>query len=507
MKARETGEARGRLGERKPVAIIDIGSNSVRQVVYEGLTRAPSILFNEKVLCGLGKGVAINGRLDSEARDRALRAILRFASLAKQLRVEKTYILATAAVREASDGQKFIKQVEKICGQKAQVLSGKEEAVYAALGVRAGFFEPEGIVGDLGGGSTELIEINGNIENGTTTPLGALRLQQMADDDPVKARKIARKVIADTKISWPGKARNFYAVGGTWRSIAHLYILETGYPLRVVHGMSIEAEKYAKFCQRLVKQPQDFAESMEQINRNRRALVPFGAAVMCEIIDHLEPTQVVTSVTGLREGFLYDQLDDATKQRDALLEASAELSLLRARSPIHSRELIDWTNHAFDVLRLKETTHQRRWRHAACNLADIVWRSNSDHRAEQILGIIHNAGFTSISHEGRAFLSMVSYHRYAGLGSSKVAPQEAHLVSDSSLKLARILAALFRVVYLFSAAQDGLLPHIKLYRNKSGSLVLELPDEVMDMAGEKPSLRIEALGKELAEPVQLMVGA
>ena len=168
--------------------------------------------------------------------------------------------------------------------------------------------------------------------------------------------------------------------------------------------------------------------------------------------------------------------------------------------------MIEWTDAAFEVLKLKESIHQRRWRHAACNLADIVWRSASDHRAAQILGIIHNAGFTSISHEGRAFLSMVSYHRYAGLGASKIGPDEVSLVTPQSLTLARVLAAIFRVLYLFSAAQDGLLPRIKLKRNKSGSLLLELPDDVMDMAGEKPGLRLEAFGREIGEPIQLVVG-
>ncbi|MEM9279750.1 MAG: Ppx/GppA family phosphatase, partial [Pseudomonadota bacterium] len=399
LKASDKIEAQGRLGRRVPIAIIDIGSNSVRQVVYEGLSRSPSILFNEKVLCGLGRGVAKNGLLDEEASERALTAIRRFVRLGQQLQVGETHVLATAATREAGNGEEFVAKVETITGQKIRLLSGRMEAELAALGVKSGFYKPEGIAGDLGGGSMELIEVNGDVTNGVTTPLGSLRLQEMSRNDLKAAGSIARKTLKNANVSWPGNLRTFYAVGGTWRSLARLHMLETGHPVDVVHGYSVPAEKFASFCRKVVSKPPDSFKHAEEISKNRRPLLPFGAIVMAETLEHIGAEHVSMSAVGLREGYLYSLLDDDIRKQDALLEATTELSILRARSPHHSRELAKWTDDAFRVIGVTETESQQRWRRASCNLADIAWRSASDFRAEQTLGIINNAGFNSISHE------------------------------------------------------------------------------------------------------------
>ncbi len=508
LKVRTKAEAQGRLGERRPVAIIDIGSNSVRQVVYEGLTRSPSILFNEKVLCGLGKGVAINGELDEEAADRALRAIKRFTLIGKQLNVEDTHILATAAPREAKNGEAFVESVEKITGKNVKLLFGRQEALFAAFGIKSGFHEPMGIAGDLGGGSTELIEVS-DTDNakGKSTPLGGLRLQQMSGEDLIVAQKIARKTIRSIEIEWPSKAKTFYAIGGTWRSLARLYMLENEHPLEVIHGFTVSADKYLKFCRKVAEGDESKFAHIEEISRNRRNLLPYGAIVMAEIIEHLGVKEVATSAVGLREGYLYSLLDEETQARDALLEATAELSILRARSPDHCRELGEWTDHAFKTIGLDEGVKQRRWRLAACNLADIVWRSASDFRAEQTLGIINNAGFNSISHEGRAYLALVTFHRYQGLGPKKEPPALTELASEKNSRLARILAAMFRLLYLFSAAEGGVLPQLKLQRGADGALQLIVPDKLLDMVGEKPLQRLEHLGRELDEEITVIAAS
>ena len=500
-KASTKSEAQGRLGQRVPIAIIDIGSNSVRQVIYEGLTRAPSVLFNEKVLCGLGKGVAKDGMLDAEASGRALTAIRRFVKLGEQLQVGETHVLATAATREAGNGAEFVAAVEEITSQKIELLSGRMEAEYAALGIKSGFYKPEGIAGDLGGGSMELIEVNGNTTNGVTTPLGSLRLQELSRNNLEAARKIAHKTLASAQVAWPGQSRTFFAIGGTWRSLARLHMLETNYPVQVVHGYRVPAKKFIRFCDEVAGSDLDDFKNIDEISKTRRPLLPFGAIVMAEVLARTDASEVAISTVGLREGYLYSLLDDEIREQDALLEATAELSILRARSPHHSRELAEWTDRAFETIGIAETESQHRWRLAACNLADIAWRSASDYRAEQTLGIINNAGFNSISHEGRAYLSLVTYHRYQGLGSKKSPPEVSSLATEESQKLARILAAMFRVVYLFSAAVEGLLPELNFQRNGEGALILEIPESLMDMLGEKPQSRIEGLARELDEEI------
>lgn len=505
MRKQKTTEAQGRLREREPVAIIDIGSNSVRLVIYEGLTRSPAVLFNEKVLCGLGQGVAKTGKLDQEASERALNAIKRFKQLSDQFDVSKLHILATAASREAENGQPFIDAVEEICDAKVQLLSGDMEAYYAGLGASSGFYDADGIVGDLGGGSMELIPTNAIAQEGVTTPLGGLRLQETSNDDTIQARKIARKELANVKVKWPGKQKCFYAIGGTWRNLARLHMSDVEYPLDVVHGYRVKSKDYIEFCKRVMKDNLDDFKSIEDISKSRRNLLPFAAVAMIETLESLGAKEVVMSATGLREGYLYSLLDDEIKQTDGLLEATGELAILRSRSPQHSVELADWTQEAFKAIGIEENTSETRWRKAACNLADISWRAASDFRAEQSLGIINNAGFNSISHEGRAYLAIVNFHRYQGLGSKHQPPEFAKLASEETAKKARLLSAIFRVLYVFSASVEDVLPNLKLVRTGYGNLVLEIPKEFEALVGERPSNRLEQLAKEIDEEVTVNI--
>ncbi len=498
-------EAQGRLREREPVAILDIGSNSVRLVIYEGLTRSPAVLFNEKVLCGLGRGVAQTGTLNEKAVKRALTAIKRFYQLSSQIGVKDLHILATAAAREAENGPKFIKQVETICSAKVQLLTGSMEAYYAGLGADSGFYKPDGIVGDLGGGSMELTPTSDDAKQGVTTPLGGIRLQESSKGDISQAAKIARQELSNVKLKWPNKSKCFYAIGGTWRNLARLHMFDVGYPLDVVHGYTVKAKDYIEFCKRVSKENLDDFKGIEDISKNRRNLLPFGAISLMSALERLGAKEVQMSATGLREGYLYSLLDDETCNSDALLEATGELAILRSRSPQHGLELADWTGAALKVLGQKETISEERWRKAACNLADISWRSDSDFRAEQSLGIINNAGFNSISHEGRAFLTIVNFHRHQGLGSKHQPPKIAKLATEETAKKARLLAALFRLLYLFSASVEGVLPNLKLVRTGYGNLILEVPEELKVLIGERPKSRLEQLCKEIGEEMTISI--
>ncbi len=511
-------DAQGRLRQRVPVAVIDIGSNSVRQVIYEGLTRAPSVLFNEKVLCGLGRGLAQTGRLDDEAVERAVSAIRRFLALGRQAGVAKTFILATAAARDAVNGPQFVARVEELSGGQVQVLSGEKEAYYSALGIASGFFRPHGIAGDLGGGSLELVSVVGNgpgdlpnQPDGTTLPLGGLRLHDLADGSLKNARKIACEHLQGAQIAWPNGGKNgrrtFYAVGGTWRSLARLHMSAIGYPLAVIHHYSQPADEIIDFCDHLAEADlTDFA-GIETVSRSRRNLLPYGAVVLAETLRALEAKKMTTSSLGVREGYLYTQLPASERRRDPLLEAAWDLAVLRARSPRHSRELADWTGEAFASLGVEESENEARYRIASCYLADIAWRAHPDYRATQSLGIISNAGFVGITHEGRAYLALANFHRYRGMSSKIEAPPIGALAGRRVSERARMLAALFRVLYLYSASLPGVLPQLALKPNGGpGSFVLNVPAKFQSLTGERPQLRLEQLAKEAQVSIELKVG-
>src|SRR4051794_5748149 len=234
------------------VAVIDIGSNSVRLVVYESMARSLITIFNEKALCGLGREVQSTGLLAPDAVARALTSLRRFRALCKVMKVGRVYAIATAACRDASNGPDFIAKAERICGVGIDILSGPREAKLSALGVVSGVHHPDGIVGDLGGGSLELIDVRGNrVHSGVTLPLGSLALQDASHKSVKRAERIVRTDLTGVAQLKAGRGRTFYAVGGTWRALARIHIVQSGYPLRVMHGYSLPAADALDFAQRL----------------------------------------------------------------------------------------------------------------------------------------------------------------------------------------------------------------------------------------------------------------
>ena len=249
-KRRTVIPAQGRLDHGPPVAVVDIGSNSVRLVIYEGLVRSPTPIFNEKVLAGLGREVQSTGLLATDAVEKALGALQRFRALCDTLKVPKVYAIATAACRDASNGRAFISEAERVCRTKIRVLSGPREAEYTALGVISGIHRPDGIVGDLGGGSLELVDIEGSrLRKGVTLPLGGLALRDLSGYSLGKAERLVRRALDDVKFLKRGRDRTFYAVGGAWRALARLHMWQTGYPFHVMHQYRISAREALEFSQ------------------------------------------------------------------------------------------------------------------------------------------------------------------------------------------------------------------------------------------------------------------
>jgi exopolyphosphatase/guanosine-5'-triphosphate,3'-diphosphate pyrophosphatase len=301
----EAGFAQGRICQGPPIATIDIGSNSVRLVVYEGLTRSPTAIFNEKVLCGLGRGIATTRRLDPAAVTKAYAALVRFRALCDTMGVKDLYVLATAAARDAEDGAAFIARAREICRADIEVLSGKREARLSAYGVISGFHMADGVVGDMGGGSLELIDVHGHrAGSGMTTPLGGLALQDASEQSVRKAARIAQERLEKAEPLKFLKDRTFYAVGGTWRSLAKLHMMQMGYPLHIMHGYSVPAREMLDFCKLIIRVDNTTLIGNETVSAGRLPLLAYGAAVLSEVIKAGKPRDVVISAQGVREGLL-----------------------------------------------------------------------------------------------------------------------------------------------------------------------------------------------------------
>lgn len=489
----------------KLVAVFDIGSNSVRLVVYERLSRNLTPFFNEKALCGLGREVATKGRLAPDAVEKALSTLSRFRALCDVMQVGEAIAIATAAVRDAEDGPEFIERAQKICRCDIELLSGNREARLAAYGVISGSLDIDGVIGDLGGGSLELVDVRGEeIGEGITMPLGSLSLADASSRSIKQAEKITRERLENEPLLKGLKGRTFYAVGGTWRAIARLHMMQKGYPLHVMHGYSIPAKEAMEFSSLIHRVDPDTLSRIEVIAEARRPLLAYGSLVLEQIVKAGKPSSIVVSALGVREGLLYEKLSDEERANDPLIEAARELNSLRSRSPEHGEELIEWTDKFMESTGIDETPDELRLRHAGCLLADIGWRAHPDYRGEQSLNIISNAAFSGIDHPGRAYLALAVFYRYAGLNDEELSPRIREIATTRLLDRARILGAVLRVAYILSASMPGVLPRSPLVVER-GVLKLKLCGELAALAGGRLNNRVRQLGKLIGRQHQIEV--
>jgi exopolyphosphatase/guanosine-5'-triphosphate,3'-diphosphate pyrophosphatase len=479
------------------VAVIDIGSNSVRLVVYEAMARSLVSIFNEKTLCGLGREVQSTGLLAPDAVAKALTSLRRFHALCRVMRVGRVHAIATAACRDASNGPDFIARAERICGVPIDILSGPREAQLSALGVVSGIHRPDGIVGDLGGGSLELTDVRGNrVHKGLTLPLGTLALQDLAERSLKRAEHIVSTQFADVALLGAGRGRAFYAVGGTWRALARIHIIQSGYPLGVMHGYSIPAADALDFARRLRRlAAADMLANIEVVAEARRPHLTYAALVLEHVIQVAQPKTIVFSTFGVREGLLYDKLPQTERVKDGLISAAQKLNQLMSRSARHGEELTGWTDRLFGVVKLRESEDERRLRHAACLLSDIGWRVHPDHRGEQTLHLITNGNFGSIDHQGRAFVALSVFFRYAGLSEENQPPDIIQqMVPPAMLERARVLGAAFRVAHLISAARPGVLPATH-FRSQERKLMLVFEHRMVDLVADRVGSRFKQLAR------------
>ncbi|MCH9809314.1 MAG: Ppx/GppA family phosphatase [Alphaproteobacteria bacterium] len=483
----------------RPVGVIDIGSNSVRLVVYEGPFRAPTPIFNEKELCGLGRNLASTGVLGPEATTCALGALKRFRAIADVLNVSTLKVIATAAARDARDGSAFIKKAEQILNVRVHVLTGQEEATVAAQGVMMGVTNPDGIAADLGGGSIELVDIkDGRIRNAVTLPLGGLRLIENTGSNVEDAAAIIDEALS--RLDWlkDGRNRTFYAIGGTWRAFAKMHMAESDYPLNVMHEYDLDTDEAIKFADKIRKSKRltDFTGA-SLVSKQRREVVPYGAILMQRLLTRMKPKVVQFSVFGVREGIVYSLLSDEERAKDPLLSYCDRLANLYARSAAHAHELCKWTDMLFDHPDLAETPHQRRLRHAACLISDIGWRAHPDYRGEQSLDAIAHSALSGIDHPGRIFLALSIYFRHVGRGDAKGDNLSTRLRKASGkqhLNRALIVGTAVRAAHMLSIGMPDIILNTTL-SYEDGTLVWSIPKAHANLNGARLGRRFCSLAK------------
>lgn len=481
----------------REAAVIDIGSNSVRMVLYRLEGRAVWTVFNEKVLAGLGRDLPATGRLSPAGVEMALTALRRFAAVLEGVRPAYTFVAATAAVREAADGPEFCDRVAATTGLKVRVLTGEEEAKYAALGVIAGEPRSDGVAADMGGSSLELIRVGGVPASvGVTLPLGPFSLAETHGFDAARLRALIAERLKPAKERF--STTELHAVGGGWRSLAQLHMEMSDYPLRIVHQYAMTADDARAVARLVAQQSKASLDKLPGVSKRRAETLPYAALVLEGLIETLGLKTITFSAWGLREGLLYEKLDQDEAPIDPLIAGATALGARQGISLDMPGALNAWLG---DVIAALPVAFSRErdavLTDAACRVADLGARLHPDHRLELVFDQVLRAPIPGQTHAERVWLACVLNARYGGGASTPNPGMTSRLLSDSARSAARALGLALRLGCDLSGRSPQLLANAAV-RVKGGALKLTASEGYADvLLGEQTRRRAKALAEAM----------
>jgi exopolyphosphatase/guanosine-5'-triphosphate,3'-diphosphate pyrophosphatase len=484
-------------GAEARIGIIDIGSNSIRLVVYQGPERLPSVLFNEKVMAGLGRDLAATGAIGDDALASADAALGRFAAVAREMDLTRLRTVATAAVRDASNGRILLDMGARH-GLEVELLSGEQEALAAGQGVISAIPEADGIVGDLGGGSLELIRVwEGMVQDRISFPLGVLRIAAHRAKGP---GALERQVLKTLKASgWLGRGEGLplYLVGGSWRALARLDMHLNDYPLPVIHQYDLSRREIARLGRTISHVPKSALRDVSGLSSGRAGTLSDAAALLAALMKHLGSECTIVSAFGLREGLLYGALDEATRQLDPLIVAARDEGMRAGRFAEHGDLLDGWIAPLF----AGDDAEAARLRLAACLLADVGWRANPEFRAERGLEIALHGNWVAIDARGRALVAQALFTSLGG-GTESPAPLGA-LAPHDELARAVDWGLAMRLGQRMSGGLAGPLQRSRL-SDDGKALSLHLEGRDARLYGETVERRHGALAVRLDRKAKLV---
>jgi exopolyphosphatase/guanosine-5'-triphosphate,3'-diphosphate pyrophosphatase len=472
-------------------AVVDLGSNSVRLVVFEGRVRNPMAIFNEKAVLRLGRGLQSTGRLNDDAVGQTVMVMNRYYAIARAMRADPFEVLATAAVRDAENGTALIAALrERMPQVPISVVSGEQEADLSAAGVLCGIPDADGVLADIGGGSMEVVRLTGGQRGpAQTTRLGVIRLAERAGGDPARARALVEADLAAVPWLAEGAGRSLYLVGGAWRALARIHIAQKLYPLNMVHHYTIEKDAARELANAVAVAPRRVLERLPGAPRRRIDDLPFAAVVLRRLLRVTGARRVVFSANGLREGWYMRLIPEEVRREPPLLAAAHELARRYGRHAALPPGLIAWTAPLFPA----ETGEAFRLREAACWMSDIGSHDHPEYRAEQaFLRILRQPGI-SLDHPARAFLGLTLALRYEADLEAPYLVIAYQLLSAEAARRAVVLGCALRLAYTLSAGTPELLAATRLLVNHT--LTLRLAEGSGVFEGESVARQLSTLAQ------------
>ena len=483
-------------------AVVDVGSNSVRLVLYRIEGRTVWTVYNEKVLAGLGRGQSATRRLNPQGIAEALVALRRFRALIDASRPDQIYVIGTAAVRDAVDGTDFVERVRTQCGLNLRVLTGAQEAHYAALGVVDGAPQSKGLVGDLGGASLELVRLtDGWPEQGLTLPLGPFALTPVSGFD---AGHVRSAVVAQLR---PHKTRlvadNLNVVGGAWRNLALLHMRVCNYPLEILHQFEIPRREALETTRFVSQQSRGSLEGIDGISRRRVDALPHAAVVLEALIEQLDLRTVTVSAYGLREGLLFEAMAPAVRNTDPLIDGCAALGARHDVAEALGAALQDWLQPAFSALEPCFGARDATLVAAACRLADLGAQLHPDHRADLVFEQVLRSPIPGMDHAERAFLACAVFGRHTASTTTPDGEIITRLLRPDRYKRARALGAAIRLGCDLSGRSPELLAHVSLDLTEQNVYLRPVTEWIPILLSEQTRKRAATLASLLGRQLKI----
>lgn len=497
----DVAQTRAAAAQKGRIGIVDIGSNSVRFVVFEALSRSPFTVHNEKAICSIGRDLGTSGMLYREGVERALEALRRYRLLSDKLGVTVREAVATAAARDALNGAEFVRRAEAAWGAPVRVLTGEEEARLAGEGVLASIPDADGLTADLGGGSLDMVTIRaGRTFDALSLPFGPLRLLDLSKGDLDRTRQLVDYELAKWLPLRVLDGKTLYLVGGIWRSVARVDMLREEYPLHMLQQYTIPYGRAVELCTVLGKQGRKSLELLTAVSKRRMELLPYGAIVLQRLLAAAKFKEVIVSANGVREGMLFAKLPAEERAKDPLIDYATLENARFSRSPAHAVEMFNWAAPLFG----DENTYYRRLRLAASLFSDLGWRRHPDHRTRGTYEDVLNMPFGGADHRARAFIAAAIYHRYAG---DQPMPGDLRLpgmLEKHEEKRALRIGLTSRLAFDLSASAAGELAAYKL-RMTPSKVILEVPKRRSAIADDTVGKRLWALGEALDRNAEIQV--
>ncbi len=483
------------------VGVVDIGSNSVRLVVFDGAARSPAYFYNEKIMCGLGSGMAETGRLHPEGRARALSALRRFTLLAEGMGISPLTAVATAAVRDAEDGADFCAEVARETGLDIWVIDGEEEARLSAQGVLLGWPGSYGLVCDIGGSSMELAAISGGeVGRRVTSPLGPLKMRDMEGGKKARARYI-EEVVKDLAATMGTQRDRLFLVGGSWRAIARIDMERQDYPLHVLHEYRMDAAAVAATAEFIENSDLEVLRKRCSLSSSRMALVPYAVEVLRQVVTEFEPADIAISSYGIREGLLYEQMPQQLRDRDPLIEACYFAETKDARVPGFGKRLYRFVAPLFP----EAPRSRMRLVKAACLLHDVSWRAHPDYRAETCFDNATRANLGGLKHSERLFLGLALLHRYRNKREGSRFENLHALLGPEETRLAEILGKAMRFGAMLWMSEHSQAGATLAWDPEAKLLKLQLTEAAAALFGEVAEARFRSLANSLGAETTVQV--